>query len=59
MTHTSPRDRLALWTVIAFFFAIVLGATLVAGCNNSSTPAAGIEPDLKWDQGTWDAVKWG
>ncbi len=56
MPPLSQQGRRALWIVLI----LVSIALLIVGCGHSSSSGSGtIGETLKWDQGQWDAVKWG
>ena len=47
--------------MLAFVFVALIGGILITGCGggSSSGGGAGVDDTLRWDQGKWDAVKWG
>ncbi len=57
MPRLSQLDRRALLLVLV----LVSIGLLIVGCHNRSTGSSSSTTDnnLKWDQGQWDAAKWG
>ena len=56
MSLMPQQARRALWLVLVLVFI----GLLIVGCTRSSSVApASQDEELKWDQGQWDAVKWG